>query len=336
MPSLLSLHLGEIAFRQLLQGMKRFKAYSQAESEERIQNDANVKMRDFYSYLLQARDPETGRGFSGKELAREADLLIVAGTSFSTEVFLQEVQHELTVDACPPSHAGSDTVSTALAATIFYLVHNEDCLRRLQEEVRSGFEEAEAIRSGPRLQGCRYLRACIDEAMRCSPPIAGLMPREVLAGELEVDGHRFTRGVEIGVPQYALHHNQAYFFDPFTYRPSRWLAGSAPDVTPQTVARAQSAFAPFSIGPRACVGKGMAYLELSIVLARVVWLYDMRLAPGSHMGEGHPSSPDECRRRPEEYQLTDKLVAKGVGPLVQFRPRPLLTSAPDVAAPSTI
>lgn len=81
MPTLLKFRLNEILFRRLDRGMKRFKEYGQAQSDERLKRDGEVKTRDFYSYLLRARDPETGNGFSRNELAREADLLIVAGKS---------------------------------------------------------------------------------------------------------------------------------------------------------------------------------------------------------------------------------------------------------------
>ena len=69
---------------------------------------------------------------------------------------------------------------------------------------------------------------------------------------------------------------------------------------------AQSAFCPFSVGPRGCIGKGVAYLELSIALARVLWLYDLRLVGGQTGGE---------------YTVKDCFVAEKSGPVVQFRRR---------------
>lgn len=235
-------------------------------------------------------------------------------------------------------------MSTALAATFFYLLHNDDCLERLTNEVRNTFSDVEEIRSGARLNSCRYLRACIDESMRCSPPVPGLMPREVLEGGMEIDGHHFVRGVEVGVPHYALHHNEAYFRDPFDFLPSRWLLGeSGPDgramTTQASIELAQSAFCPFSLGPRQCLGRGAAYMEMSIVLARVVWLYDMRLAqarngsaaPSSasvftaaasdHYPFSPPTSEKGKQRRDAEYRLVDTLVSKGEGPLVEFKRR---------------
>ena len=64
----------------------------------------------------------------------------------------------------------------------------------------------------------------------------------------------------------------------------------------------------------------MAYREISIAIARVVWLYDMRLQEGSTKGEGDPRFPDG-RRRAWEYQLVDTFASKAHGPLVEFSVR---------------
>lgn len=94
--------------------------------------------------------------------------------------------------------------------------------------------------------------------------------------------------------------------------------------TAQSVALAREAFCPFSVGPRGCVGKGMAYLELSVALARVVWLFDFRLAAGGSgdvgLGEGRPDA-EWGRHRRAEYQLFDAFVSMKDGPSVEFRAR---------------
>lgn len=62
----------------------------------------------------------------------------------------------------------------------------------------------------------------------------------------------------------------------------------------------------------------MAYLELTTALARIVYLHDMRLAPGSHIGEGSPDL-EFGRHRQAEFQLKDTFTSAKTGPLVQFR-----------------
>ena len=209
---------------------------------------------------------------------------------------------------------GADSIATALAASFFYLVHYPATLTKLNDEVRTAFSKFEDICLGPSLSSCRYLTAVLDEAMRLSPSVGGLMAREVLPGGLEVEGHRLPAGTVIGTPHYAIHHNEAYYPEPFAFNPSRWMARDA------SVQLAQSAFCPFSIGPRGCVGKTMAYAEMKILLARMIWLYDMRLKEGSTLGEGHPVL-GLGRARKDEFQLYDWFAARVNGPMMEFKRR---------------
>ncbi|KAL8689721.1 MAG: hypothetical protein Q9218_004666, partial [Villophora microphyllina] len=114
--------------------------------------------------------------------------------------------------------------------------------------------------------------------MRMSPPAASDPSREVLPGGLSVDNHFFPPGTNVAVMIYALHHNPLVFKDPHVFRPERWLV--SPSTTAEDVARAESAFAPFSYGPRACPGKGLAYLELGIVVAKILWGADVKGVAG--------------------------------------------------------
>jgi cytochrome P450 len=268
-----------------------YMAYSKAQAAERTKIGLDTDRKDFFYYLLNSRDPETGKGFTTPELWGESNLLIIAG---------------------------SDTTSTALASAFFYLVHNPSALDKLSEEIRSTFLDVEEISSGPTLNSCTYLRAVIDEAMRLSPPVGGILPREVLPGGLEIDGLFIPEGIIVGTPHYALHHNPTYYPDPFSFRPERWLVGGSPDNTQEAVELAQSAFCPFSTGPRGCIGKGLAYVELMTTLARVVYLYDLRLAEGISVGEGNPML-EWGRHRKGEYQLMDSFTSMKDGPYVQFR-----------------
>ncbi|MCJ1398864.1 hypothetical protein MMC11_002065 [Xylographa trunciseda] len=115
------------------------------------------------------------------------------------------------------------------------------------------------------------------------------MHREAFASGVTVNGYHFPEGVEVGVPHYALDDNEACYPDPFEFKPSRWLVDSGEVVTKESVQLVQSAFSAFSIGPRGCLGKGVAYMEMFVVRARMMWLFDIRLAEGSTLGEGYPT-----------------------------------------------
>jgi cytochrome P450 len=270
-------------------------AYSRAQAMERTKLGLDVDRKDFFYYLLNAKDPETGKGFSKDELWGESNLLIIAG---------------------------SDTTSTALAATFFYLVHNPHVLSQLVEEVRSTFDDVEEIVHGAKLSSCHFLKACVDEAMRLSPPVGGALPRQVLQGGINIDGEHIPEGMDVCVPHYTIHHNPKYYPEPFSYIPSRWLPEKAPRLLAEKIDAAHSAYCPFSIGPRGCIGKGLAYIELTTTLARVLYLFDMRLAPVTDVGQGTIDGL-EGRRRSGEYQLKDTFTSMKDGPMVQFRARDL-------------
>lgn len=295
MPIVNKLSLDKILFHRIAAGRAKYMAYSRAQLAERTALGDETDRRDFFYHLLKARDPETGQGFSTPELWGESNLLIIAG---------------------------SDTTSTAMAATLFYLVRNPAALARATAEVRAAFGSVEDIHQGPALTGCTYLRACIDEAMRLSPSVGGLLPREVLAGGMTIDGERVPAGTIVGTPHYAIHHNPAYYPEPFAYRPERWIADKeGGGVGEAEVALAQSAFCPFSIGPRGCIGKGLAYVEMSITLARVLFLYDVRRAVGVvDPGEGKPGA-EWGREKVGEFQLVDTFTSLKNGPMVEFRRR---------------
>jgi cytochrome P450 len=268
-------------------------AYSKAQAFERMKLGDDADRKDFFHYLLKAKDPETGKGFTTPELWGESNLLIIAG---------------------------SDTTSTALASSFFYLIHSASALEKVTKEIRDTFQDLEEVEAGPKLSSCHYLRAVLDEAMRLSPPVGGLLPREVLPGGIAIDGESIPEGMVIGTPHYAVHHNPTYYPSPFTFNPERWTAGSSPTVTAESVTLARSAFCPFSIGPRGCIGKGMAYTEISTALARTLWLYDMRLATGMRVGEGG-TDLEYGRHRAEEYQLRDSFTSMKDGPMVELRRR---------------
>jgi cytochrome P450 len=160
--------------------------------------------------------------------------------------------------------------------------------------------------------------------MRLSPSVGGLLPREVLPGGAKIAGHDIPAGTVVGVPHYTIHHNEEYYPDPFSFNPERWQAGakslhSGAPITEDAVAVAQSAFCPFSVGPRGCIGKSLAYVEMSTTLARTLYLYDMRRAVGVRdPGEGHVDA-EFGRHRVGEFQLVDTFTSAKQGPLIEFR-----------------
>jgi cytochrome P450 len=285
-------HLDQIFIRRLTNDRWNFIMESRQEANQRAKERTAIGQnakKDFFYYLLNARDPETGKGLATKELWGEANVLMIAG---------------------------SDTTSTSLAAAIFYLVRNTAALEKLKNEVRSQFNDVEEIVMGAQLNQLTYLKACIDEAMRLAPAVPGSIPREASDPVVTVDELTLTEGTGCGTSPYTIHRTPAYYREPLAYLPERWIEGSvcktadsAWTVEKEEVELARKAFCPFSIGPRGCIGKSMALMEMRVTLARVLYLFDFELADSAGEDEtGH-------------FKMVDHFVVSKSGPNVIVRKR---------------
>ena len=155
-----------------------------------------------------------------------------------------------------------------------------------------------------------------------APAVASAPWREVTSAGALIDGCQVPAGYDVGVGIYSIHHNETYFPQPFTFIPERWLVKSTATDTRASVDRARSAFTPFSIGPRSCIGKGLAIAELMFIMASVLVTFDFRKPEGPEnlLGEGSPDAP-YGRHRKDEYQLIDHGICTKDGPMLQFRKR---------------
>lgn len=203
---------------------------------------------------------------------------------------------------------------------MFYLSRYPDVYDRVAIEVRQNFGGTTA-NSGNELNACVLLRACIQEAMRMSPPVGGPMWREVTADNLVIDGMAIPRGCDIGVPAYAIHHRPDLFPDPYKFIPERWMQREedVDDAVPQTSKGITSAFIPFSVGSRGCIGRSLAIKEMLLLTATLLLRYDFRTAEGKagELGAGSPLL-SESRQRPDEFQLYEHVTSKKCGPALQF------------------
>lgn len=155
--------------------------------------------------------------------------------------------------------------------------------------------------------------------MRLSPPVPGLLPREVLPGGLRIPALDLAlpAGVNIGVCTYSIHHHEDYVVNPFQYNPSRWLD----EDYRQDKTALQAIFNPFSLGNRACLGKPLVYMELSIAVARLVFEYDMKLSRQQYVDPKTANEIAKGERHPNEYHMEDWFLSNTYGPWVEFRRR---------------
>ena len=148
------------------------------------------------------------------------------------------------------------------------------------------------------------------------------LAREVLPGGTTVEGHFFPEDVQVSTCLYCLSYNKDVYDDPFTFRPERWIANTDdPQGDPaEKVALAESGFCAFSTGTRGCVGKNMAWMELLIVVAKLVYKFELKQDPTNNLGAGSPSGAPGHRDR-DIYQIQDAFISLRDGPMIQYKRR---------------
>jgi hypothetical protein len=254
---------------------------------------------------MNAKDSKSGRQFGIKDLWIESILLLVAGPC-----------HRFCfVHTCADRSSGSDTTAAAMCATFFHLAHYPTILKQVIDEVKAVFRHADDIVIGAKLDSCRYLQACVDEAMRLDPSTPNPLPRCTQSGGAWVDGEPLPEGTILSCSQYAVHRNPAYFPEPNKFCPERWLCDVADGTGNDQTKQARRAFNPFGVGPRTCVGWKLALTEIHVVIAKTVFLHEIRVAPKAPCCHGSLTSQG-CEFKQKSYA-----VAVVNGPNLQFRKR---------------
>lgn len=202
-----------------------------------------------------------------------------------------------------------------MSAAFFYLSRNPAAYKRLATEIRTKFSSGKGISQGAQLSDCKFLRAVVDESLRLSTGTISnwriqAAPSVAAGDQLVVDGHVIPPGVEVATNAYSFMRNPDYYPEPLAFRPERWLEGSEEQRAPM-----RRALVPFSLGSRSCAGQAMAYLELSLAIARTFWYFDFEKAPGEAGRLG------EVPGAPGEFKLEDSTIVGHHGPNLTFKTR---------------
>ncbi|KAI1171197.1 putative cytochrome P450 [Nemania sp. FL0916] len=283
--------LDRIFLKQSVIASARFVNFLSKLLQYRLQTET-TEIKDIFSYLQRCKDPDTGQGLSPKEISTETATFIVAG---------------------------SDTTSTAMASLAHYLASSSRHYRLATHEIRTTFSSVDEISFGPQLNACVFLRACLDEALRITPPGGGPLWREVEppTGAV-IDGEYIPAGCIVGSSIYAMHHSPRNWEDPNKFVPERWMHEHGHDKEKEG-ARRPTAYFPFGFGPRSCVGKPLAIAEVMLTFALLLWQFDFRRADSDRDSVGEWWEGDDTEA--EEYVLKDHVTGQKQGPVLCFRSR---------------
>ncbi|KAA8617245.1 CypX Cytochrome P450 [Pyrenophora tritici-repentis] len=273
-------------FFKAKEGGAKFVKFLRELLQQRLKKGPAGPVKDIFSFLQQCKHPDSSTGLSPIEISTETATFIVAGT---------------------------DTTSTAMASLSHYLSWSPRCYSRAREEVRTIFDSEGDIVFGPKLNSCVFLRACLDEALRITPPAGGPLWREVEIGGTQINGDYIPAGCEVGSGIYAMHRSPQNWSDPDTYIPERWLPNKgAAKSENQEHKNLRQPYFPFNIGPRSCVGKPLAIAQIMLTFAHLLWKFDFRIADAEELC----STIDDIV--PPEYMLQDYISGQKHGPILQF------------------
>ncbi|KAI0148827.1 averantin oxidoreductase [Xylariaceae sp. FL1272] len=163
--------------------------------------------------------------------------------------------------------AGSETTASLLSGMAMWLMRTPHAYKRLTDEIRNNFKDPKDMKFSD-LQDMAYMNACIDEALRIFPPLPTGLTRTVPGGGDTVAGEWLPGGTTVAVYGWSATHSPLNFTRPEEFLPERWLdeafAGDKKDASQ-----------PFSLGPRGCIGRHLTYLELRLILANLLWHFDI-------------------------------------------------------------
>jgi cytochrome P450 len=185
---------------------------------------------DFLAMFMATRDRDTDEAMSDKEMIDEVLTLIVAG-------------HE--------------TTAAALTWTWYLVSQHPEVAERLAEEAdaiggaRLGLDAAESL---------NFTHCVVQEALRLYPP-GWLLTRRTLEAD-ELGGYAVAPRTDVFICPYLLHRHPAFWSDPEAFNPERFAGADAEE-------RHRFSYIPFAVGPRHCIGEGMAMFEMLVHVSRM-------------------------------------------------------------------
>ncbi|XP_046403334.1 probable cytochrome P450 301a1, mitochondrial [Ischnura elegans] len=172
---------------------------------------------------------------------------------------------------------GVDTTSYSIGMAMYQLSKNQEKQEILFQEVKRFLPEKGSEITEQNLEEMKFLRACLKESARLSPIISGNL--RFTTKEIVLSSYRIPKGIGVLMPFTISTHSEEFFPQHGRYIPERWLkvkpgkgmAGNADDF--EIVKKGKQhpfAFLPFGFGPRSCIGRRFADLEMEILLAKIV------------------------------------------------------------------
>ncbi|KAK2641059.1 hypothetical protein Ddye_022822 [Dipteronia dyeriana] len=225
-----------------------------------------------------------------KEIGRNQDLLSrFMSTSKHMEFQDQEQRRKFLRDIIISFIlAGKDSTSTALTWFFWLIVGNPQCARLIRAELSSlpELELGPRIFSYDELKKLHYLHAALSESLRLFPPVP-INSRLTVDKDVLPDGTYVGKGWFADYSAYAVGRMETVWGkDCREFKPERWL-----DADGALQPSNQFRFPVFHCGPRICLGKEMAYVQMKSIAAVVMHEFDIIALDGGANAEKMMNPP---------------------------------------------
>ena len=142
----------------------------------------------------------------------------------------------------------------------------------LQEELKAHFHSPDEI-TGATVRNLPWLNACINESLRLLPPFNTRFAGRTSPGVI-INNTFIAKGVQVFADIFTIQRSERYWPKASEFEPRRWIEAGTKSVHDNGI---RSAFKPFLLGPRACIGRQMALLSLRLILAHLAFRYDFAM-----------------------------------------------------------
>ncbi|XBI50915.1 hypothetical protein VPH35_033517 [Triticum aestivum] len=179
--------------------------------------------------------------------------------------------------------AARDTVGTALTWIFYNLSQNPNIVSIIRNELSpiasrkvAANPDAMVIFEPDETKSLVYLRAVLYETLRLYPS-APLERKMVAANDIMPSGHEVHAGDTILISLHSMGRMEGIWGkDCLNYNPNRWLSEDGNELRYVPSHK----FLAFSSGPRMCLGKDIAVMQMKTVIASTLWNFDVEVMKG--------------------------------------------------------
>lgn len=175
---------------------------------------------------------------------------------------------ELTAQAIVFFLAGFETSSSAMSFCLYEISLNTDVQTKMRKEIDEVLTKYNGKLSYEALQEMMYMEAVINETLRRYSSLSVLNRQCTEDYKLQELNLVIPKGMKIVIPVYAIHHDPAYYPDPYKFDPERFTDEKIKTKNNYT-------FMPFGEGPRMCIGNRFAMLQMKLCLSNVLHKFEL-------------------------------------------------------------